>query len=128
MFAALLLIGLVPGTSRVLLAVALPMLVVLVLIGTATAVFTMLLLARQVHMQTGRLEKMLLRNREVVHERATALAKRLDAVEKAQSRLPFLEQYLEAVAEGSAASNTRLRDLLESLDLEQAVERSRPTQ
>ena len=125
---ALLLLGLLPDSSQLLVSIALPLLVVLVLVGTAVTAYTVLLLARQVHMQTGRLERMLLRNREVVQERATALAKRLDAVEEAQSRLPFLEQYVEAVAEGSAASNTRLRDLLESLDLEQAVERSRPTQ
>ena len=125
---ALLLLGLLPGSSRLLVSIAVPLLVVLVLLGTAITTYTVLLLARQVHVQNGRLERILLRNREVVHERATALARRLDAVEAAQSRLPFLEQYVEAVAEGSAASNTRLRDLLESLDLEQAVERSRPTQ
>ena len=125
---ALLLVGLLPDSPQLLVSIALPLLVVLVLVGTAVTAYTVLLLARQVHMQTGRLERMLLRNREVVQERSTALAKRLDAVEEAQSRLPFLEQYVEAVAEGSAASSTRLRDLLESLDLEQAVERSRPTQ
>ena len=42
--------------------------------------------------------------------------------------LAFLEQYVEAVAEHSAASNARLRDLLESLDLDQTVERSRSSQ
>src|SRR5204863_7197780 len=120
--------GLLPDSPQVLVSIALPLLIVLVAVGTAVTAYTVLLLARQVHVQTGRLERMLLRNREVVHERSTALAKRLDAVEEAQSRLPCLEQYVEAVAEGSAASNTRLRDLLESLDPDQGVERSRPPQ
>jgi hypothetical protein len=125
---AMLLIGLVPDSAQLLTSIGLPVLLVLVVASAAVTVYTTLLLARQVHRQTGRVERLLLRNREVVHERANALAKRLDAVEEAQSRLPFLEQYVEAVAEGSAASNTLLRDLLETLDLDQTVERSRPTQ
>jgi hypothetical protein len=125
---ALLLLGLLPESPQVLVSIVLPVLIVLLLLGTAVTAYTVLLLARQVHMQTGRLERVLLRNREVVHQRATALAKRLDAVEEAQSRLPFLEQYVEAVAEGSAASSTRLRDLLESLDLDHTVEGSRRPQ
>ncbi|WP_196803947.1 hypothetical protein [Marmoricola sp. URHB0036] len=120
---ALLLPGLLPDSPQVLVSIALPLLIVLVAVGTAVTAYTVLLLARQVHVQTGRLERMLLRNREVVHERSTALAKRLDAVEEAQSRLPFLEQYVEAVAEGSAASSTRLRDLLDRLDAEDATAR-----
>ena len=121
---ALLLVGLLPDSPQLLVSIALPLLVVLVLVGTAVTAYTVLLLARQVHMQTGRLERMLLRNREVVQERSTALAKRLDAVEEAQSRLPFLEQYVEAVAEGSAASSTRLRDLIDRLEAEDARSRS----
>ena len=119
----LLVLGLLPDSPQVLVSIALPLLIVTVLVGTAVTAYTVLLLARQVHVQTGRLEQMLLRNREVVQERSTALAKRLDAVEEAQSRLPFLEQYVEAVAEGSAASSTRLRELLDRLDAGDATAR-----
>ena len=115
-FVALLLIGLVPDSLRPLLSIALPLLVVLVLTGAAITVYTVLLLARQVHVQTGRIERLLLRNREVVHERSTALSTRLQTLEESQSRLPFLEQYVEALAETSAATSTRLRDLLDRLD------------
>lgn len=115
-FVALLLIGLVPDSLRPLLSIALPLLVVLVLTGAAVTVYTLLLLARQVHVQTGRIERLLLRNREVVHERSTALSTRLQTLEESQSRLPFLEQYVEALAETSAATSTRLRDLLERLE------------
>ena len=116
---ALLVIGLVPDSPRALLSIALPLLVVLVLTGAAITVYTQLLLARQLHAQTGRLERLLLRNREVVHERATALSTRLQTLEETQSRLPFLEQYVETLAETSAATSTRLRDLIDRLDAPQ---------
>ena len=99
-----------------LVSVALPLLVVLVLVGTAAGVYTTLLLARQVHVQTERLEKMVVRNREVVHERTSALSRRLQVLEVGQARLPFLEQHLDALAEASAASSTRVRDLLDRLE------------
>jgi hypothetical protein len=120
---ALLLLGIVPDSPRALLTIALPLVVVLLVVGFSLAVYTQLLLARQVHAQTGRIERMLLRNREVVHERATAIAQRLDGLEETQARLPFLEEYVETLAETSAATSTRLRDLLERLEVEDARSR-----
>lgn len=128
----LLLLGIVPDSPRPLLTIALPLIVVLLVVGSSLAVYTQLLLARQLHAQTGRIERMLQRNREVVHERATGIAQRLDGLEETQSRLPFLEQYVETLAETSAATSTRLRDLLERLETgsrdPQTVDRSRPSQ
>ena len=114
---ALLLIGLVPDSLRALLSIALPRASSCSCSPARPSPSTrVLLLARQVHVQTGRLERMVLRNREVVQERSTALSTRLQALEETQSRLPFLERYVETLAEATAASSTRLRDLLDRLD------------
>ena len=90
-----------------LLAVAIPALVALVVAAAAMNLFFVLLLARQVHAQTGRLERMLLRNRAVVQNRTSALGKRVEALEEGQARLPFAQDYLEAIAQASSESATR---------------------
>ena len=92
----------------------LALLVVVALV--ALSCLLVLVLARQVHAQTGRLERMVLRNRKVVQNRTVALGRRLGALEAGQARLPFAHEYLEAVAESSATSSARLSDLLQSLE------------
>jgi hypothetical protein len=145
--ALLVLLGVWTYHAGSLLAVALPLLVMLLVVGTAITCYLTLLLARQVHQQTGRLERMVLRNRTVIQNRTTALGQRVRVLEQAQARLPFAQEYLEAVAEASAETATRLRDMNEMLHslrdedagpatpapspLEAAdhtVERSRPSQ
>jgi hypothetical protein len=147
-FAALLvLLGVWTYHAGSLLAVALPLFAMLLVVGTATTCYLTLLLARQVHQQTGRLERMVLRNRTVIQNRTAALGQRVRVLEQAQARLPFAQEYLEAVAEASAETSTRLRDMIEMLEslrdedtrtgtpassplapADQTVERSRPSQ
>ena len=112
----LLLIGLLPDSLRPLLTIALPLLVVLVLAGAAVTVYTLLLLARQVHVQTGRLERMMLRNREVVQERSTALSTRLQALEETQARRGGRRDLRERRDVLLEEGQPRLRDLLDRLD------------
>ena len=99
-----------------LLAVALPALVVLLLGCTALTCYLVLLLARQVHVQTGRLERMALRNRTVVQNRTSALGKQVRVLEEGQARLPFAHDYLEAIAGVSSEASTRLREVMLSLE------------
>lgn len=101
-----------PELAAVLVALVLALLATLV----GLSCLLVLQLARQVHAQTGRLEKMVLRNRKVVENRTIALGRRIRTLEADQARLPFAYDYLEAVAEASASSSARLTDLLQSLE------------
>jgi hypothetical protein len=102
--------------SRSLVAVAVPVLVAVCLATSAFACYLVLLLANQVHEQTGRLERMLVGNRTRAKNRTTALSQRVKALEDERDRLPFAQEYLEAIAQASSEASTRLRDLMESLE------------
>lgn len=80
------------------------------------ACYLILLLARQLNAQTGRLERMVRHNRTVTRRRAAALDRRLRALEHGQARLPFAEDYLEAIAEASSTSSGHLKDLIEAVE------------
>lgn len=119
---ALVLLGVWADSAGTLLAVALPASVALVVLAAAAGCYTTLLLARQVDVQTGRLERAVLRNRTVLRTRAVALEqrtasleRRVAAVEKGQARFPFALEYLETLGELGAETAGRLRDLEESL-------------
>lgn len=105
-----------PSLANVLAPAGLAVLLAVLLLTSAASCLLVLQLARQVHAQTGRLEKMVLRNRKVVQNRTVALGRRIRALEAGQARLPFAHDYLEAVAEASASSSARLTDLLQALE------------
>ena len=116
--AVLLLVGLGVWTYRSpsLVAVAVPVLAAVALASTAFACYLVLLLANQVNDQTGRLERMVAGNRTLMRNRTSALGQRVKALEDEQARLPFAQEYLEAIAQASSEASTRLRDLTEALD------------
>lgn len=107
--------GLLADPTGPVAGVLLALLIILVLAATSVTLMTMLLLARQVHAQTGRLERMLLRNRAVVQRRATAIEERLTRLSEGQRRLPFMLDYLEAMSASSSTSAVRIVDQIESL-------------
>ena len=102
--------------SRAVTAVAVPTLLAVCLATTTFACYVVLLLATQVHQQTRRLRRMVVGNRTLVQDRTTALDERVKALEDEQARLPFAQDYLEAIAQASSEASTRLRDLTEALE------------
>jgi hypothetical protein len=98
-----------------LVGVGILLLVVLIVGATALVGYWVLLLSRQLHVQTGRIERMLLRNRDIVKDRTTKLSRQQRNLEQGQSRLPFLEEYVEAIAETTSASAARVRELVAEL-------------
>jgi cell division protein FtsB len=104
------------GTSERVVAtlVSLQFLVVVGAIGVL--VVAVLLLARQVHAQTGRLERMVLRSRDIEQQHSRQLGQQVHAVADGQARFPFMTDYLEAMAAAASSSSTRLVDDLKSLE------------
>lgn len=94
----------------------LALLVILVLAAAGVSVMAVLLLARQVHAQTGRIERMLLRNRAMLDSRTTGIARDVRTLAKGQERLPFMLDLLEAMAVANSTSAARIHDQLESLE------------
>ncbi len=107
---------LLSGTSERVVAtlVSLQFLVVVGAIGAL--VVAVLLLARQVHAQTGRLERMVLRSRDIEQQHSKRFEHQVHAVADGQARLPFMSDYLEAMAAAGSSSATRLMDDLKSLE------------
>jgi hypothetical protein len=112
----LVVLGILAYHSRAVTAVAVPTLLAVCLATTAFACYVVLLLATQVHQQTRRLRRMVVGNRTLVQDRSTALDERMKALEDEQARLPFAQEYLEAIAQASSEASTRLRDLMDALE------------
>lgn len=107
--------GLLTDPSGPVASVLLALLIVLVLAATGVSVMTVLLLARQVHAQTGRIERVVRRNRAMLDSRTTGIARDVRTLAKAQERLPFMWDYLEAMAAANSSSAARIVDQIESL-------------
>jgi hypothetical protein len=76
---------------------------------------SVLLLSRQVHVQTGRLERMVLRNRTIERQGAKQLTQQVGAVLDGQSHLSLTRDYLEALAAANSASSVRLAEEIQSV-------------
>ncbi len=124
---ALLAVGMVSRSVAPVIVVLLVLLILSLLAATGLLLMTMLALSRQVHAQTGRIERMLLRNRAVVQRRTGAVEQRLSGLLEQQKRLPFMQDYLEAMAAASSLSAVRIADQIESLS-ESSTEQHLDTQ
>lgn len=111
----LLVVGLVSGSPAPVVVMLLAALVVTVLASTGLLFVTTLTLARQVHAQTGRIERIVRRNRTVLEGRATAIERQLSEISKQQKRLPFMQDYLEAMAAANATAAAQLNDQIQTL-------------
>lgn len=102
------------GSTRVLgTLISLQFVTVVGAIGLLAA--SVLLLSRQLDAQTGRLERMVLRNRTVEQEHAKQVTQQVGAVLEGQSHLSFARDYLEALAAANSASSVRLTEEIQSV-------------
>lgn len=111
----LFLLGALAPSTRALVSVGFPLLVALSLVGIALSGYTLLLLARQVDRQTGRLERLIRHDRTTARRRHEVLLRHVRTLEESHRRIAHLEAYLEAVAAHSAASDARMRDIVDQL-------------
>lgn len=108
--------GLLTDSWEPVAGVLLVLLIILVLVATGVSLMAVLLLARQVHAQTGRLERLVRRNGVLLDSRTTAIARNVRTLARRQERLPFLRDLLEAMAATNATSSARITDQIESLE------------
>lgn len=112
---SLLALGMLSGSPEPVIIILLTSLILLLIGGLGLLLMTVLVLARQVHAQTGRIERMLLRNRTLVGARITAIERCLSEIPQQHRRLTFMHAYLEAMAAASSASTVRITDQIEAL-------------
>jgi hypothetical protein len=112
---ALLAAGLSANRLGPVAGVLIALLLILVLAASGVSLVTSLLLARQVHAQTGRIERMVLRHRALLDNRTTSIAQEVRTLAKGRERLPFVLDLLEAMAVANSTSAARITDGIESL-------------